>query len=331
MAYQNRYNLGRRRSVGMGVQTTEDTGVNASVVMRNQSFGLFPKPEFIKIQSAQGTNSATSRVELDQIISTGGIEGEIYIVPLGYELIAVMGSAPTTTKISNINSWKHLYKFNNSNDLHPGLTMYEKNEAETVRYVDTMVNTWNLNIARGETINRSADLIGRNAETANTWSPGVVDKSALFQSHQSYLQLATNESGLGSADKVPFTNLTMELTKNVQAIFTSARQDTSPTDIKIGETTLMLNFDLHFRNSTYKDKVLGNIFEAGRLTISNGLTGINLAQAVFQWKQAFYDGMERSNENADYSMLNVSAEVTVDDNSADWFTVELTNNKNSYV
>lgn len=315
--------IGRTGAIGIGVEATKGTSVAPAFWVPVKSYSFDDKVEYVKNDSAMGRIEENNAADIVKLWGEGEYGGKIFIDSVGAELTAVFGTSPTSTERGTSDVFDHAYALANNNS-HDTLTIGYVDDIQDVRFPYGTVNTWALEVAVDDYVQRTISLVSKKSASA-TNTPAFTDEVEFIPSQVS-LKLAANEAGLDGASAINVTAFNMEIAKNAEALYVLGSNE--PEDIINKQFSVTGTIELYFESTTQRAYVFANTKRAIRVdmidtTVDLG-TGHN-PELRFDLNEVVFEEFERGWDSNDPLKQTLTFTALYSKADGEMLTARLTN------
>lgn len=315
--------IGRTSAIGIAVEDTQGTALAATHWVPVKSYSFDDKVEYVKNDSAMGRIEEFNTADIVKLWSEGEYSGKIFIESVGEELTAVFGASPTSVERGTSDVYDHTYALANNND-HKSLTLSYADDIQDYRFPFCMVDSYSLEVAVDDYVMRTVKLVGKKGATA-TNTPSFTDEVEFIPSQVS-VKLATAIAGLDAATAINVTNFTLEIAKNVEALYVLGSNE--PSDIINKQFNVTGTIEMYFESITERNYALTDAHRAVRLDMVD--TAVDLGtghnpQLRFDLSEVVFEEFERGWDANDPLKLTLNFEALYKAADTALLTARLTN------
>lgn len=257
--------IGRRVSVGLGLESTPGTEVAAATWARHLSLTFQRKTETIDNESALGRVEASDDSAIVKQWAEGTLEGKVCDSTIGYVLYNVLGSLSTGDNADSDASVKdHTFTVNQSN-VAKTLTVYRKDPVSDRRHGFGTIERLEISWEAGEWVKFTADIKAENGATTTSTVSYAAENE--FTSKHVTVKLASAVAGLGAASALTTKSGKITIERPANVFFASGSVDLS--SITTGSLKVMGELVLQYEDSTYEDFWAGNTARAMSISLVN--------------------------------------------------------------
>ncbi|SIS11330.1 phage tail tube protein [Williamsia sterculiae] len=257
--------LGRRVSIGFGVETTPGTSVAPSFFFKHLSLDFQRRKTNIKNESAMGRNEKYNDSADVAFWADGKFEGKVGDISIGYILANVIG-APVTTANADASGTVKNHTFDiSSTVLPPALTTTRIDPKTNRRHAMSYISDVEIKIETGGWLTVSGKISAKKGATGTDTRSFVYERE--FTSTHVFAKLANNVAGLAAASEVDVKTITIKLVRPVDPYIPLHASE--PASFDLGEFEISSEVVLRYRNTTYEDLWYNNTIQAFQVTASN--------------------------------------------------------------
>lgn len=287
--------IGRRESVGFGIESTPGTAVAPQVWVRHLSSDFQEKTATITNESAMGRVEKVNDSAVDSQWSEGSIEGKVADVSIGYLLTGVLGSPTTGDNADSDASVKdHTFDVEQSNTP-TYLTTAVSGPITDRRHALSVVDSLSITGERGDWVKFNAGIKAKQGVTA-TNTVAYVSETEFTVKHAA-IRLAANVAGLSGATALDVVSFELNLERTSEPFIPIGSND--PSAFNQGAFEASGEFVVQFNSTDLESDWLDNTAQAFRLSLINSDVTIGSAanpSLVFTAPQTRLTTFERSND-----------------------------------
>jgi hypothetical protein len=260
--------IGRQVNVGIGKESTRGTAVAPTQWIKQTSVDFDDKVEYVTSLQSNGVLEDSDGSQVIRKWAEGKIEGYVSDQSIGLLLLSMLGSVASAIKETT--AYNHTFTVLQS-ATHPTLTVDIKNGAnEHLAFPNSVVTDLELKYSPKEYVQYSASFKGKSG-AASVTTPAYVTENTFIGKHVVF-KTATNQAGLTAASPIVVHNLSLKITKGVDADEVLGSVD--PSDFYNGALVITGSVDLSYDDATYKALALAGTNKAIRLDIQDTTTTI---------------------------------------------------------
>ena len=299
MALTNPFS-GRRNDVGIAKEGTRGTtAASADFWLPHAAFSFMEKVTKVRDESAFGNIAQPRGADIVKRYSEGEIEFNIRDQSIGLIMLALLGTETFATNTPQSGVGQHTFTVNNNNQ-HQSLSVFQKNDVETLAAGNCMVTSFALNAVLDQYVRVTLGLMGLQFGN-DSESVTYLDENR-FRPQDVAIKLADTSSALSGASAIgTVRSLNLNVNKNVEDYQGLGSID--PNDFVNRDFVVSGSFEIAFQNDTYKDYTLLNQKKAMSIKLTN-------AQAVVGTStnpslEIIMDELDFDNFDIDYSNENI--------------------------
>lgn len=253
---------------GIARETTRGTKATPTFWLKPINFDVQDRVEIVKSERAFGRQEARDDSVIGKKYSSGSIEGEVFDKSFGLFLYGAMGDITTASLGSG--AYSHTFSVLQSSQ-HPSFTIVEKRgDVEQVAYVNSVIETLDLNLAVNEYVKFTAGIKGLS-QVADTSTVTYADEN-YFMAKNVTVKTADAYDDLATGDSICVKNLTLSITKNIQDDECLGSEE--PTDFLNQDFSLTGEMEIYYSSVYERDYALNNTIKAMRISIEDINTDI---------------------------------------------------------
>lgn len=321
--------IGRRTSVGVGVESTRGTAVAPSYWFRHLTLDFSQKTTAIQNESAMGRVEKYNDSAVVQQWSEGNLEGKVTDVGVGYLLYAAFGAVSSAAKSGDATVYEHTFTVGQT-QTPPSLTIARKDPNSDRRHALGTVGNLELSVESGDWVKINAALIGLKGVAATNTVAFIEENE--FTSRNLKVKLADDETALATADYIKCKSFKITLNNNA-AKYDAVTGGLDPANIYTGAYELSGEMTLVYDSTDWEQKYYNNTPQVMEALIENDQVTIGTAShpsLKFSAPQVKVTEWSLSNDldNIIEQTLSFSIELSVADGKA--IEAVLTNTKANY-
>lgn len=207
--------IGRRVSVGVGLESVYGTAVAPAFWPRHMKFGFKPMQATVDNESAMGRNEGINDSAVAATWAEGPIQGKVYDLSIG-AFLANMFGAPTTTDNADSDATikDHTFNVSTSNQAAKALTVTRVTPVNTNRFAMGTLESLELTCEQEAWVMMSGGLKSIAGATNTDTASYAVENS--FTSKHVIVKLATDTSGLSAASGLAIKKLRLTMKRSVE-------------------------------------------------------------------------------------------------------------------
>lgn len=204
--------LGRNVKYGIGI----GSDVAAAQWFNHLEFGLKPVNQYINNTSAWGNVVRTNSASIARSYTEGSLVEKLTANRAGYVLLGAFGSVSTGDNADTDASVKdHTFTINSDID-GQAITLYRKDELQTLKYTGARIGEWSLEMELDDYIRFNASILAQAGEST-TATPAFVEDTEFLAKHFT-IKSASTVAGLSGATAVSgVQSFTLTMNPNLEA------------------------------------------------------------------------------------------------------------------
>jgi hypothetical protein len=257
--------IGRRKAVGLGIESSAGTGVAPSFWYRHMSLDFQRKVTAIQNQSAMGRNEKVNDSAIVEEWAEGDFEGKLYDLSIGPLLYNVFGTLVTTDNPDTNAAVKdHTLDVAQSN-IAKTLTIARVDPIATRRHAYGTLENLEFTAEQGGWVMVKGSLQALAGATASDTAAYVAENS--FTSKHVTVKIASNVAGLAGASALAIKNLRLTISRDTMKFFPHGSID--PSVINIGPFAVEGELVLRYDSNSLENLWFANTQQALQITIVN--------------------------------------------------------------
>ena len=291
--------VGRQGHVGIGKETARGSNVNPNYMVQARMTGG-DKSAYVNSEGPDGTLNQYSDSRLDQLMADPGYNGDLYLDPLGLELLSTLGNVVTTLDVGGVTGLnQHDFTLDNTTNEHQSLTVHDQTGPDSLQYPLGMVSSLGVTMALQAFIQRTITFMSRVSETVTPLSGSAldVDNSQKFLAFQTRASVGADETAAIAAPNLGVISFDCNINKNPKVAYVGGRTDRNPEYITAGETSVDANMGIHYLNDDEKAKYLAGTKQAIRILMSNNASAAAERSVAWLFESVTLPEWERGNED----------------------------------
>lgn len=261
----NNKHIGRRVSVGFGIETTPGTAVAPAIWSRHMKLDFQPKTTTIDNNSAMGRNEGVNDSAVVEQWAEGTLESKVYDLSIGYLLRNILPTLTTTANADASGLVKNHQFDVGSTNAAPGLTIVRKDPVTNRRHAMGALRQLEIIGVNNDWLKVTADLVAK-AGVAGTDTPAYVTERSFVGRHLA-VKLANNVAGLAGATAIDLKSFKLTLSRPVALYFPIGSNEPSEMDAEVFTATGELV--LRYKNTDYEDLWFANTIQALSFVATN--------------------------------------------------------------
>jgi hypothetical protein len=257
--------VGRRVSVGFGVEATPGTAVAPTHWMRQMSLGFQRKTTTIQNESAMGRNEKVNDSAVVEQWAEGGLEGKLYDLSIGPLLYNMFGTLVTTDNADTNAAVKDHTVDVAQNNTAKTLTVARVDPVSSRRHALATLESLEFTVDQGGWVMVNGSLQALAGATSADTAAYAVENS--FTSKHASVKIAGNVPGLSGAAALGITNLRLTLSRETNRYFPHGGID--PSAINVGAFSVEGEITLKYDVNTLEGLWFANTQQALQIAFVN--------------------------------------------------------------
>ena len=253
--------IGRRQSVGIGIETVRGVGVSPAYWLNALSFSFADKPVRARSEASFAGIWGGDQAPVVFTPAEGEFDVELGASSFGAILVALMGSVSSND--NGDDSFTHTYTLQNDNQ-HDSLSIHTVDPIGNFIYELAMIDTLEITIEPDSIIHYTVNFISKGSIDSSGESVSFATERK-FVGRMLTFKTASLTSGLGAAAKVNLKSLTIRFEKNAEANQTLST--IQPEDVVNKLFSVNGEITLDYEDRTYLDFVKDGSNRAVRIDI----------------------------------------------------------------
>lgn len=273
--------IGRRETLGLGIEATPGTGVASQTWMRWLEQDLKPKTTVVENESAIGV---VDRVEDSEITSRqmeGKIGGKITIDTVGFILLGMWGEVTSSEPAAGITT--HTFAVKQSS-IPTTLSITSVTPLRTQRYSYATIESFEMEAEAGKYVTFSSSVKARIGAPAND-TPALTTQTEFTSKHIA-LKLAANTAGIAGATKLKARSLKVSAERKADDFVPLGSSD--EVEFDLGAFEPKGEFVVRCTSDEYEAAFLANTKQAMEITMVNGTESLTFAASKVRFRELEY-------------------------------------------
>lgn len=316
--------IGRLTSIGIAKEATRGTAAVPTYWVPVRDLDFDDKLELKDNESGYGTIDAVQDSQILQQWSEGSFGGKIFDISEGVILRGVFGQAPVSVQRAASGVYDHTFDMANTNQ-HSSLTVAIKEANQNLRYVNAVVDSYELEATLDDFIHRSVGLKGKLGATASDTIAYInenefVPKHMTFKTAAVAASKAAHVTALDGAAATKIRSVTLSIAKNAEPLYVLGSKDID--DVANKQLEVTGSIEAYYDSTTLRALYFANTHQGGRIDIINTdvLIGSTHNPALrFELYDMVFTSWERGFDNNDVmtqtmefkAVLNVAAGASI--------------------
>ncbi|KAA0004646.1 MAG: hypothetical protein FE038_02075 [Thermoplasmata archaeon] len=256
--------IGRRQSVGIGVETTRGVGVSPSYWLNVLSFSHADKVEKARTAGSLGGIWGGDQALVTLKRAEGDMEVEMGSESFGAILLAVLGNVSTSTDTPAAGLNTHTFTLQNDNQ-HDSLSITTTDPIGDLIFELAMIETLEIRVTPEDLVTLAISFKSKSSQS----SSATVSYSAehKFLGRHLTFKVASDTSGLDAASKISLKSLTLTFNKNLE--LDNVLGSVQPEDILNKNFQITGELELNYEDRTWANYMLNGSYKAVRIELEN--------------------------------------------------------------
>ena len=270
--------IGRRQSVGIGIESSRGTAVAASYWLNIMAFSFSDKPIRALSEASYGGIWAGDQAPLVLNNAEGSFDFEIGDASFGAILYAIFGSKSVSGP-SDTSAYTHTFTLSNSNQ-HPSLSVRTIDPIGDLLFKMTMIDKFTMNVEKDKIVSASVSFISKSSATSSGNTASYVAEKK-FVGRNLVFKIGAVVGDLAAASAVSLQSLTLNIEKNAQA--QSTLGTVQPEDIVNKRFNITGEITLNYEDRTWLSYVTAGGYKAIRIQLvhDDTITGAATTKYTF--------------------------------------------------
>lgn len=270
--------IGRRQSVGIGLESTRGTGVAPTYWLNCLSFSHKDVPSRAMSEAGFGGIWGGDQAPKTMEHGEGEMEIEIGDQSFGAILQAVFGTTVTTGPADTA-AYTHTYSLQNDNQ-HDSLSIHTIDPIGQLLFEMSMIDTFEMVIEQNAIIRATIGFISKGSASSS-------DQTASYSAEKKFVgrnltfKIAATTGDLAAASAISLKSLTLRVEKNVEA--QSVLSTVQPEDILNKRFNITGEIVLNYEDRTWLDYVKDASDKAVRIDLTHADTITGCATTKYQF------------------------------------------------
>lgn len=253
--------IGRRLSIGIGVEGVRGTGVAPSLWLNATAFSYLDKVVKVRTNAGYGGIWGGDQALVAQKWADGEIEVEMGDQSFGAIMIATLGTISTAAYLG---AYKHTFTLQNDN-AHDSLSIHTKDPIGDLIFELSMVESLTIEMIPEDLVKYTVAFKSKPSQASSSTVSYVAENKFLGRHAKLYIENATGD--LGSSEDICVKRISLVFTKNLEDNYCLGT--VQPTDIMNKIFTITGEIELNYETRTYRDYMLDGDYKAMRIDIIN--------------------------------------------------------------
>lgn len=203
--------IGRRVSVGVGVESTRGTAVAPAYWYRHLSLEFGRKTTAIQNESAMGRVEKINDSAIVSQWAEGKLEGKVTDIGVGYLLANIFGSVSSEAASGETAVYEHTFSISQS-QTPPTLTIARKDPNSDRRHGLGTLADLEISVEAGDWVKVNATIMAKMGEDAS--NTVAFQEENEFTSRNVVIKLADDEAGIASASPIAAKSFKVTINRN---------------------------------------------------------------------------------------------------------------------
>lgn len=262
--------IGRRVSVGVGVETDRGTAVAPSYFYRHLSLDFARKTTAIQNESAMGRVEKINDSAIVSQWAEGKLEGKVTDTGIGYLLANIFGQVSSAAASGQTGAFDHSFSIGQS-QTPPTLTIARKDPNTDRRHALGTLADLEISVEAGDWVKVNATIMAKMGEVATNVVSFLEENE--FTSRNVVIKMADDEAGLASASPIAAKSFKITINRNATT-YSSFTGSLDISNIFTGAYELTGEMVLIYDTTDFEDKYYNNTAQALEVTIENAQVDI---------------------------------------------------------
>ncbi len=272
--------IGRRESVGIGVESTRGVGVSPTYWLNCLSFSFKDVPTRAKSEAGFGGIWAGDQAPKTMERAEGDFEIEVGDRSLGTLMTAVMGAVPSTSGPADTAAYTHTWTLTNTNQ-HKSLTITTIDPIGQLVYEFAMIDSFELRVKPDAIISALISFVSKGSSDSGGQNASYGAEKKFIGRYLTF-KVADTTADLTAATGISLKSLTLKFTKNAEAQATLST--VQPEDVVNKRFDVTGEIELNYESRTWLDYVKTADDKAVRIDIVHEDTITGCATTKYQFR-----------------------------------------------
>lgn len=202
--------IGRRDSVGVGIEATAGTAIAPQIWVRQLKLALDPKTTVAKNTSALGRVEQQNDSAVTEEWAEGSVNGKVCDISIGYFLANIFGTNNATAHAGESVVYDNTFQVNSTNTP-PSLTFGRSNPNFAGRYALGTLSDFQLDAKVGDWVQFTSTLMAKIRASASDTVAYVAEHE--FTSKHVTVKIASAVSGLSAATALSLKSVQLKISR----------------------------------------------------------------------------------------------------------------------
>jgi hypothetical protein len=276
--------IGRRQSIGLGIETTPGTAVAPQTWMRWLDQSIQNKTNVIENESAMGVVDRVNDSAITAKWAEGTVGGKVTVDSIGFLLLGVFGSVSTGAAVAGV--YPHTFSVKQSS-IPTTLTVARTSPLDSMRFAYAVVDSLEITAETNDWVQVSSAIKARAGAASSETVAFTTEEE--FTSKQIILKTAADVASLGAAAAVSASSLKLVIERDSEA-FNPLGTDDQP-QFDRGAFEAKGEFVVRLTDTQFETDYLANTRKALSITMTNGTKSL-----AFTASKVRYRELERSSD-----------------------------------
>lgn len=264
--------IGRRDSIGVGIEATTGTAIAPQSWQRHLKLALDQKTTVAQNTSAMGRQEAVNDSLVTEQWAEGSVNGKVTDLTIGYFLLNIFGGIASALHAGETIVYDNTFTVNQS-ALPPTLTFGRVNPVVTRRYAMGTLTDFELDVSTGGWATFTSTVVTKAGTSAADTVAFVAENE--FTSKHTVVKVATNVAGLAGATALALKTVKLKITRKADRFVPFGAID--PTAFDVNAWTFSGELVLRYTDTTLEALALANTRQALSIALTNTDTTIGSA------------------------------------------------------
>lgn len=257
--------IGRRVSVGLGIEATPGTAVAPAAWFKHLSLDFQRRTTVIQNDSAMGRQEKYNDSAVVAKFADGKLEGKIGDITIGYLLYNIFGEVASEANVDvSGDVYDHTFDVSQDN-VAPSLTVARVDPKTSRRHALAMLAELEVSFEAGGYVKISGSLQAKAGTTSSETVAFIAENE--FTSKYVVVKLAANVAGLTAAAALETKSGKITMKRDVTAFIPNGADE--PVAFDLGSIEFDGELVLRYLNTTQEDLWYANTIQALLLAIAN--------------------------------------------------------------
>jgi hypothetical protein len=321
--------IGRRVSVGLGVESTYGTEVAPTQWMKQTKLDFQRKTTTVQNTSAMGRNEDVNDSALVSEWAEGNLEGKVYDISIGYLLYNTFGSLANATNADASGTvFDHTFTVSTS-QIAKSLTLTRVDALSNRRHGMATIDSLDISVKQADWAMVTAGFKAKTGVTGSDTAAYTAENA--FTSKHVTVKSATNLAGLSGATALSPKSLKLTIKRDATTYIPLGSID--PVAINTGKWSATGEIVLRYTDTTLEALWAANTQQALQIAFKNTDVTIGTStnpSLTFTAPKARFSSFSMSNDLDNVIEQTVGFTCELDSTAGYMLQAVLTNTKNAY-